>query len=61
MERTALNGDGQISGLMVRPAAVTGRLPAVLVIHEKHGLNLYIADVVRRVVKAAIWPSRPMG
>jgi dienelactone hydrolase len=33
----------------------------VLVIHEKHGLNLYIADVVRRVVKAAIWPSRPMG
>lgn len=39
-------GHGEVSGLMARPVDVTGKLPAVLVIHEDHGLNPYIQDVV---------------
>lgn len=42
-------GHGTISGLLCRPAAATGKLPAVLVIHENRGLNPYIEDVARRL------------
>ncbi|PSL18684.1 YghX family hydrolase [Shimia abyssi] len=45
-------GHGTISGLMAKPAGATGKLPAVLVIHENRGLNPYIEDVVRRTAKA---------
>lgn len=54
-------GNGQISGLMVRPADATGPLPAVLVIHENRGLNPYIADVARRVGKAGYLAFAPDG
>ena len=44
------NGNGSISGLLVRPAAAgTTRLPAILVIHENRGLNPHIEDVARRL------------
>ncbi|MDE0529844.1 MAG: dienelactone hydrolase family protein [Albidovulum sp.] len=46
------NGHGRMSGLMARPSNSTGKLPAVLVIHENRGLNPYIEDVVRRTAKA---------
>src|SRR3954451_13497918 len=42
-------GNGSIRGYLVRPAKATGKLPAVLVIHENRGLNPYIEDVARRL------------
>ena len=54
-------GNGRISGLMARPAAATGKLAAVLVVHENRGLNPYIADVVRRVAKAGYLAFGPDG
>jgi carboxymethylenebutenolidase len=42
--------DGQtMSGYLARPADATGRLPAVIVIHENRGLNPHIKDVARRM------------
>jgi carboxymethylenebutenolidase len=42
-------GNGTVRGYFVRPANATGKLPAVLVIHENRGLNPYIEDVARRL------------
>ena len=42
-------GDGSIRGYYVRPAKASGKVPAVLVIHENRGLNPYIEDVARRL------------
>jgi carboxymethylenebutenolidase len=42
-------GNGSIKGYLVRPAAATGKLPAVMVVHENRGLNPYIKDVARRL------------
>ena len=44
-------GNGSIKGYLVRPAK-TGKLPAILVIHENRGLNPYIEDVARRLAVA---------
>lgn len=54
-------GTGRVEGLMARPADATGKLPAVLVIHENRGLNPYIEDVVRRVGKAGYLAFGPDG
>ncbi len=43
------NGHGTMKGLMAMPAGATGKLPAVLVIHENRGLNPHIEDVTRRI------------
>jgi carboxymethylenebutenolidase len=43
------NGYGTMKGLLAMPAGATGKLPAVIVIHENRGLNPYIEDVTRRV------------
>ncbi len=40
---------GTMSGTLVRPVEATGRLPAVIVIHENRGLNAHIRDVARRM------------
>ncbi|MFA9390987.1 MAG: dienelactone hydrolase family protein [Prolixibacteraceae bacterium] len=42
-------GGGKISGLLVKPAQVNGKLPGVVVVHENRGLNPYIEDVARRL------------
>ena len=42
-------GNGNIRGYLVRPAKASGKLPAILVIHENRGLNPYIEDVARRL------------
>src|SRR4051812_16699164 len=42
-------GNGSIKGYLVKPAKATGKLPAVLVVHENRGLNPYIEDVARRL------------
>lgn len=55
------NGHGQVNGYLVRPAAATGKLPAVLVIHENRGLNPYIEDVARRLAKAGFLALAPDG
>ncbi len=67
-ERVAVpspQGHGQINGLLARPATVTGgksgKLPAVLVIHENRGLNPYIEDVARRLAKAGYLALAPDG
>src|ERR1700745_1695025 len=42
-------GNGSIRGYLVRPAAASGKLPGVLVVHENRGLNPYIEDGARRL------------
>jgi carboxymethylenebutenolidase len=41
--------NGEISGYLVKPANASGKLPAVVVVHENRGLNPHIQDVARRV------------
>lgn len=55
------DGHGAINGYMAMPSGATGRLPAVLVVHENRGLNPYIKDVVRRVAKAGFLALGPDG
>jgi len=54
-------GHGSVRGLMARPAGASGKLPAVLVVHENRGLNPYIQDVVRRAAKAGYLALGPDG
>lgn len=44
-------GHGEGRGYLVKPSKASGKLPAVLVVHENRGLNPYIADVARRLAK----------
>ncbi len=55
------NGQGEMEGYMVRPVSATGKLPAVLVIHENRGLNPYIKDLARRLAKAGYMAFAPDG
>jgi len=54
-------GHGSVKGYLVRPARVSGRVPAVVVVHENRGLNPYIEDVARRVAKAGFIALAPDG
>ena len=54
-------GNGQVRGYLVRPAKATGKLPAVVVVHENRGLNPYIEDVARRLGKAGFIALAPDG
>jgi len=40
---------GKMTGYLAKPANATGKLPAVMVVHENRGLVPHIRDVVRRV------------
>jgi carboxymethylenebutenolidase len=42
---------GQIKAYLSRPAEASGKLPAVVVIHENRGLNGHIEDIARRLAK----------
>lgn len=53
------DGAGVMRGLYARPAAVSHRLPAVVVIHENRGLNPYIEDVARRLAVAGFIAFAP--
>ncbi len=55
------NGHGDVRGYLVRPSGATGKIPAVLVVHENRGLNPYIKDVARRVAKAGFMALAPDG
>lgn len=61
IEYESPEGHGTIRGLMAKPAGATGKLPAVLVVHENRGLNPYIEDVVRRAAKAGYLALGPDG
>ena len=43
------DGSGKMRGYLVMPAKVSGKLPAVMVVHENRGLNPHIEDIARRV------------
>ena len=55
------NGNGDVNGYLVRPAASETPPAAVLVVHENRGLNPYIRDVARRVAKAGFIALAPDG
>jgi carboxymethylenebutenolidase len=47
-EITFKGATGDVSGYLAMPAQASGKLPAVLIIHENRGLNPHIEDVARR-------------
>jgi carboxymethylenebutenolidase len=49
LEYPSPKGNGTMRGYLVRPVSATGKLPAVLVIHENRGLNPHIEDIARRL------------
>lgn len=55
------NGHGSVRGYLVKPANLTGPVPAVVVVHENRGLNPYIEDVARRLAKAGFIALAPDG
>jgi carboxymethylenebutenolidase len=54
-------GNGNISGYLAKPAHASGKLPAVLVVHENRGLNPYIEDVARRLATSDFIAFAPDG
>ena len=42
-------GYGKMKGYLARPAAASGKLPGILVVHENRGLNPHIKDIARRL------------
>jgi len=54
-------GNGSIKGYLVMPANATGKVPAVLVVHENRGLNPYIEDVARRLATSGFIALAPDG
>ena len=54
-------GHGTVRGYLVRPAKASGKVPAVVVVHENRGLNPYIEDVARRLAKAGYVALAPDG
>ncbi len=55
------DGHGEVRAYQVKPAAATGAVGAVVVVHENRGLNPYIEDVARRVAKAGFIALAPDG
>ena len=49
LEYASPAGYGKMRGLLARPAKASGKLPAVLVVHENRGLNPHIEDIARRL------------
>ena len=49
VEYASPHGYGAMRGYLAEPANPTGKLPAVLVVHENRGLNPHIEDITRRL------------
>jgi carboxymethylenebutenolidase len=49
VEHPSPQGYGKLRGYLAQPAAATGKLPTVLVVHENRGLNPHIEDITRRL------------
>ena len=52
-------GGGEIKGLLSKPAAETGKLGGIIVVHENRGLNPHIEDVGRRAAMAGFISLAP--
>ncbi len=61
LEYRSANGHGSIRAYLTRPAAASGKLPGVVVVHENRGLNPYIEDVARRLSIAGFMALAPDG
>ena len=46
---TVRDGSPPLQGYLVRPSGASGKLPAVLVVHENRGLNPHVQDIARRL------------
>src|SRR4051794_29337058 len=55
------SGNGSIKGYFAQPANLTGKAPAILVIHENRGLNPYVEDVARRFATSNFIAYAPDG
>lgn len=49
IEFASPKGYGSVKGYLAQPAGATGKLPAILVVHENRGLNPHIEDITRRL------------
>jgi carboxymethylenebutenolidase len=49
LEYESPKGYGKMRGYFAQPAKASGKLPAVLVVHENRGLNPHIEDIARRL------------
>ncbi|HEX4858126.1 MAG TPA: dienelactone hydrolase family protein, partial [Usitatibacteraceae bacterium] len=49
VEYFSAQGNGRVKGYLAIPANATGKLPAVVVVHENRGLNPHTEDVARRL------------
>lgn len=49
LEYASPQGSGKMKGYFAKPAAATGKLPGILVVHENRGLNPHIEDIARRL------------
>ena len=49
LEYDSPKGYGKMRGYFAQPAKASGKLPAVLVVHENRGLNPHIEDIARRL------------
>ena len=61
LEYQSPKGHGSIRAYLTRPAAASGKLPGVVVVHENRGLNPYIEDVARRLAVAGFMALAPDG
>ena len=61
IEYSSPGGHGAIRAYLTRPAAASGKLPGVVVVHENRGLNPYIEDVARRLAIAGFMALAPDG
>lgn len=57
--RYGLSGNRSMIGYFAAPRGVTGKIPAVMVVHENRGLNRHIEDVTRRVALAGFFAVAP--
>ena len=61
VEVASPNGNGKIKAYVCRPAGATGKLPAIVVVHENRGLNPHIEDIARRLAVANFMAFAPDG
>lgn len=61
IEYPSPNGHGTVRGLLSMPANHSGKIPAVVVVHENRGLNPYIEDVTRRLAVEGFLALGPDG
>jgi len=61
IEYPSPDGHGTVRGLISMPANHSGKIPAVVVVHENRGLNPYIEDVTRRLAVEGFLALGPDG